>query len=103
MEQVFTIFFVMLFGAIVGWYAREQVAVNTIKKVLDQAEQIAEDRMKIRLELHSGIMYAYSIDTDEFLGQGKTLTEIDEILVAKFPGKQFAVKESNLAELDLKL
>ena len=103
METFFAIVFILFIGAVIGWYAREQAAVNTINKLLAEADERVEERIKIRIEKHNGVMYAYGVDKEDFLGQGTTLTEIDEILVAKFPGQQFAIKESNLAELDLKL
>ena len=103
MDTLFAILFVAFIGALVGWYAREQYAVNNIKHLMDELEVKQEQRTKIRIEKHKDTLYAYAADTDEFIGQGATLTDLDKILVAKFPGKEFAIKESNLAELDLKL
>ena len=103
--------FLILFGAIIvgflaGWNAREAYAVRRVHQILDQLEQVedldeeeAQTPDKIRLELHGNVIYAYTVDNDTFIAQGASLEELDAAVQARFPGKKFSIKESNLEEI----
>jgi hypothetical protein len=93
----------LVIGCIIGWYAREQVAINTIKRIIAEAEAEAEDFEtekspdRLRLERHGEVIYAYS--EDEFIGQGADLTTLDEVIQKRFPGRKFLVQKENLEEM----
>jgi len=103
--------FLILFGAIVvgflvGWNAREAYAIRRVHQILEQVEALEEldeeeaaTPDKIRLELHAGVIYAYTVDNDTFIAQGASLEELDAAVQARFPGKKFSIKESNLEEI----
>jgi hypothetical protein len=104
MSEIFSLAFVLFFGALIGWYAREQVAVNKINKIKEEiSESVLANSMRIRLEKEKEVLYAYDFDNGTFLGQGETFTVLDEILAKKFPGKKFVVSDENLDEVGIKL
>jgi hypothetical protein len=89
-----------------GWYAREQAAIRTISRMLDAAEQQADEEPKnvaekMVLEKHNETIYAYTVDGHEFIAQGASLEELDKAIQARFPGKKFTIREDNLKELAL--
>jgi hypothetical protein len=72
---------------------------NAIRDTLERLqEEVAERIVKIRLEKHSGVIYVYAIDTDEFLGQGKDQAELEKVLGEKYPDKVFAASDAQLKE-----
>lgn len=100
--------FVILIGAIVvgfvgGWNAREAYAVRRVNELLEQIEEQEEETTetseRIRLELHGDVIYAYTVENDTFIAQGSTIEELDTAVQARFPGKKFLIKESNLEEI----
>jgi 3'-phosphoadenosine 5'-phosphosulfate sulfotransferase len=104
MSEIFSLVFVMFVGVAIGWYAREQVAVNKIESLREEIKQnVQANSMRIRLEKEKEVLYAYDFDTDKFLGQGESFTALDEILAEKFPGKTFVVSDENLDEVGIKL
>jgi hypothetical protein len=104
MGEIFSLVFVLLFGAVVGWYAREQVAVNKINKLREEiAEVVDANSMRIRIEKEKEVFYAYDFEKGTFLGQGDTFTALYTVLADKFPGKTFVVSDENLDEVGIKL
>jgi len=103
--------FVILAGAIVvgfiiGWQAREQWAIKQVKRILEEGDfqlegepDEEEERMRMRLEKHSGLIYAFADEDDSFIAQGADLSELDTAIQARFPGKKFSVREDNLKEI----
>lgn len=72
---------------------------NALRETLQNIQEQMEERIvKIRLERHSGMIYVYSIDTDEFLGQGKDQAELEKVLMEKYPNKTFAATSEQLKE-----
>jgi len=107
--------FLILFGAVlvglfVGWQARESYAIHQVRRLLengdiklntDDGDEPEEDRMKLRLEKHSGLIYAFADEDDSFIAQGVDLSELDLAIQARFPGKKFSVREDNLKDIGL--
>lgn len=95
----------ILIGTIIGWRLREYYAMRKVAELLEQAEQLAEeedqepDRVKIRLERHGDMLYAFEEETHTFIAQGKDLEDLDTAIVARFPGKKFSIKEQNLIDV----
>jgi len=101
--------FIILAGALVvgflaGWYAREAHAIHKVRQILEEVEEAQEeadaktDRMT--LERHGEVVYAFD-DSDTFLAQGSSLEELDDAIQARFPGRKFLIKESNIKEVGL--
>ncbi len=100
--------FIILGGAIIvgflaGWHAREAYAMRVVDSLLKesvrQEQEELESRTKMRLEKQGDVIYAFTHDTDEFIAQGKDLEELDNAIVARFPGKKFSVQEQNLIDI----
>ena len=93
-------------GVILGWYFREYYAMrvvhNLLKEVGEQVEDEEEpsgDRIKMRLERHGEVIYAFKDEDDSFIAQGKDLHELDKAIVARFPGQKFSVREQDLIDI----
>lgn len=105
--------FVILFGALfigfyAGWQFRELWAMRQVKRLLEdgdiqlhkiEEEPEEEERTKMRLEQHGTLIYAFEEETDSFIAQGTDLFDLDKAIQARFPGKKFSVRESNLSEV----
>ena len=88
------------FGILIGWNLRERVAMKIVEKMMDDIQQVEEEeRTKMRLETHSGVIYAYTADGNHFIAQGVNLNELDKAIIARFPGKKFSVQEQNLIDI----
>jgi hypothetical protein len=96
----------LVVGFIAGWNGRERHAMNTIHKLLEEAEAVEEESAdkpeRMRLERHGEVIYAFTDETDTFIAQGSTLEELDDAIQKRFPGKKFLIRESNLEEIELK-
>lgn len=107
--------FLILFGALmvgiyVGWEAREQWAIRQVRRLLEDGElsvkqvddEPAVEYTRMRLERHSDLIYAFTVEDDNFIAQGKDLEDLDKAIQARFPGKKFSIKEDNLEQIGVK-
>lgn len=53
----------------------------------------------VRLEQHQGLIFAYRVDTAEFLGQGSNRDELISSIARRIPGAQMRVSEDSGMEL----
>ena len=98
---VFT-FVVWVMGAVSGWNAREKHARKITEQFLENMQQsVQEDDsvIHITIEKHNNVFYVYDRDTNEFMAQGNTQSEVENNLRKRFPGKRFACPESILKEV----
>ena len=92
----------VVFGFYFGWQARELWAMRQVHALLKHAEEEQEpegDRTKMRLEMHTDVIYAFNDEDDSFIAQGTDLHDLDKAIQARFPGKKFSVREDNLKEI----
>lgn len=90
-----------------GWQIRQYIAIRNIQIMLDkiqreeeEAEEKEDDNyLRLSIEKHGEHYYAYSLDDDKFLSQGKTREELETNLQERFPGKKFSAHEDNLKEM----
>lgn len=87
-----------------GWYAREKYAERVLNRFLSQAEEnvkerVMKDMIPVHIEQHNGHYYVYNGNDKSFMAQGETRKALEEMLEEKYPGKKFAAKEDNLAEV----
>ena len=97
---VFT-FVVWVMGAVSGWNAREKHARKITQQFLETMQQsVQEDDsvIHITIEKHNNVFYVYDRDTNEFMAQGNTQSEVETNLRKRFPGKTFGCAESVLTE-----
>jgi hypothetical protein len=103
--EIIILGFVLGIGIAIGWVARERVAMRIVDRLIKEAEeaqtkeQTTEDRTKMRLERHGNLIYAFDVENDSFIAQGKDLEDLDTAIVARFPGKKFSVQEQNLIDI----
>ena len=57
------------------------------------------EEITIKVEQHQGVLYAFRIENDEFLGQGKTREELVEGMAKRFKNVKFTVPHDMGAEL----
>lgn len=94
-------------GAWVGWHARGIVMMamfserpehiieilQKIKKINDEenlhAKVVKAIGVEVEPEMVNGHWYAYTKDTNQFVGQGTTIEEALEQAKTRFPGKSF--------------
>lgn len=94
----------LLVGIVYGWRLREIHAKVVTKRIMEELqedfeEQESDELIQINIEQHSGVLYVYNKDTDEFMGQGKTKEDLEDVLAKRFPGKRFACPEKVLKEV----
>lgn len=72
--------------------------LNILKKLNNLIHQV-------KIEKHSGMEYWYDQDDHTFLGQGRTLEEVVEVLKTRFPDHIFLIKDKGgiAAKTDWKL
>jgi hypothetical protein len=95
---------VWVMGAVYGWYARERQARRTIDRFFSNLEEDIDDKVNetiipIKIDRHSGVFYVYNKETEEFMGQGNTRTELEVNLAKRFPDKKFAADKESLKVL----
>jgi hypothetical protein len=94
------VFVVWYLGAMYGWNAHERFVRRVVRKTIYNLEKdIEESVVLIRIEKHNSVLYVYDSQTDAFMAQGKTRTEIETIMREKFPGKHFAAAKEDYALL----
>ena len=63
-----------------------------IRDILDEDDD-QDDAIKIRLERHDNVYYAYALDGD-FLAQGQSFNELFERFHARFPLQSFDIQKN---------
>lgn len=90
-----------------GWNTREQVAQRQnrkfFEKLVEKAQEEQEQLVRIKIEKHEGILYAYQYEDSLFIAQANDRKELESKLAEKFPGKRFGCSEENLKEVGFKL
>lgn len=86
-----------------GWNTREAVARiqnrKFFEKLVEQAEEEHEQLVRIKIERHDGMLFAYHAENSLFIAQANDRKELEEKLCEKFPGKRFGCSEENLREV----
>ena len=59
--------------------------VNRIGERIESALAEQSDHIGMRVEVDQNIIYCYNSETNQFLCQGQTLKEIQEVFQARFP------------------
>lgn len=96
--QYLLLVIVWVLGAVYGWYARERHAKRTIGRYFSQfTEETTREipHIVITVEKHNGAFFIYNKETSEFMAQGTTRKEINDILVKRYPGVYFAITSEN--------
>jgi hypothetical protein len=104
--EIIILFIAALIGFAFGWHSREQWAIRQVHRLLESGELFKQDedepdvdRTKMRLERNGEVIYAFTVEDDSFIAQGKDLEDLDKAITARFPGKKFSVQEQNLIDI----
>lgn len=102
MDQILIIISSLILGVISGWHLREYIAAWRVRQLLNEyektTEKAQENLIPIKLEKHSDTYYVYGKD-GKFLAQANSQEDLEDTLIEKFPGKQFAATPENLREM----
>ena len=83
--------FVWILGIIAGWNAHDRFVQKVVRGAIHELKEHEEtSRVRITIEEHNGMLFAYEYGTNQFMAQGKTKHELEEQLRDKFPDKMFA-------------
>ena len=105
METIVYCVLSLLAGIVYGWRLRgihlKVVTQKIMQELSEQLEEEAEsdELIQINIEQHSGVFYVYNKQTDEFMGQGSSKEQLEDVLAKRFPGKRFACPEKILKEV----
>jgi hypothetical protein len=115
MEDILTYLVIFGLGFYIGWKINDTFTRITFGKMLEEAGVTNKDLDKfmnhwkpkiegeyqdvptglqsinIKIEQHNGVLYAYTVDNDEFIGQGNTAKELFETFKLKFDNVEFVV------------
>ena len=70
------------------------------KKVEEGIKAFRERVIDSRIEAENGILFLYNRHTNEFLGQGKNLRELNNVIMKRFPDKLFNVPQEELSKYE---
>ena len=92
---------ILVVGFALGWFGREYFAKRVVAKYVSH---IAEQATKIkhthvRIEKRDGQLFVYDSSNDEFLAQGITYKDIEELLFHRFPDVYFTASKDNIQEV----
>jgi hypothetical protein len=94
-----------LWGITIGWTLRERHAARVLENFIKEADtkvtEVDENQIHITIEKHNGVFYVYGRDNNQFMGQGNSVSELEENLMKRFPGKKFACPEKNMIEVGI--
>lgn len=66
------------------------------KQFKEKLEKLKEKIIPSRIEEVNGSLFLYNKETNEFLGQGKTLDDLESNVRLKYPNKLFNVSQTEL-------
>lgn len=97
---------VCLISFVVGYWlaglvreVKDKMEINKLEKaVTERLEKFREKIIPSRIEEENGVLYLYNSETNEFLGQANSFHELEETMMAKFPGKLFNVPKEELSK-----
>ena len=89
---ILTLAVIKLMAAII----RHAIEDDVEEKVREGLEKLKARIVPSRIELVNGMLYLYNRETEEFLGQGKDMQELNDVMKARFPDKLFNVAQAEL-------
>lgn len=106
MIDIFIIIAVAVIGFVLGWKAREYMAMRFIDRYQKMFEQAAvsevANTVMIEIQREGDQFYIYNKETGEFLAQGTNHSEVSAILGDRFPSKRFTAMPQNLKDVGYK-
>ena len=87
-----------------GWLTRGIIAKIIVRQHQDTLfgalEKELDKVVHVGVKKDDNMFYVYRKDNQEFLAQGKTPSEVKNVLEKNYPGKTFILSEHELKEVD---
>jgi hypothetical protein len=97
-------------GLVGGFALRHWMLLITIRRVMtaynnaliQRVEDIKDTMVDVVIEREGDMFFVYNRDTNEFLAQGKTTEEIQQVLEERFPNLTFFSSVENMKQVGYK-
>ena len=100
----------LIVGYRLGWVGREESAKRFLLKYMQEVgeeqedeEEDSPDLLPIIIEKHEEGFFAYIREDNSFAAHGKTQEDLEDRLLARYPGRRFAIDPDNLEEVGYKI
>jgi hypothetical protein len=91
-----------MFGFVRGYSKRQREAIEKLNSFVESIEkEEIENIIPVRIERQNDIFFVYNEEDSMFLAQGKSLEEIRELLVKRFPGKRIVASQENVKDVGI--
>ena len=87
-----------IFIGVTAFYLTLKLAVNVLTRRIERELETLEEALKehvdlipCRIEQHQGMFFVYNNNTNEFMAQGSTLTELRERIKARWKDQRVSV------------
>ena len=97
---VFGIFISFALIKLIAAVVRKMAEDTLDEKLKEGLEKLKEKIIPSRIERVNGMLYLYNKETEEFLGQGKDMQELNDVVKARFPDKLFNVPREELSKYE---
>lgn len=97
---------VFILGTVWGWNLRERHAEKQVDSFMEQIDtefkqRVSDKIIQINIEKQNGVFYVYNKENNDFMGQGTTKQELEDVLSQRFPDKKFVADTNNLKDMGL--
>jgi hypothetical protein len=97
---------ILVVGGVIGWKAREHMAMRFVanyQKMFEEAAMLeTTNTVMIEVQREGDQFFIYNKETGEFLAQGINHEEISTVLGERFPSKRFTATPQNLKDVGYK-
>ena len=80
--------------------ARNEILREDLEAV---SKKIKETIVNVNIERHGDIFYVFEKETNNFIAQGQSMSEIKEVMQKRFPKKTFVATEEHVKESGLEI
>ena len=102
-DLLLIILFALANGFVAGWYTREWHAKRVVTRFHDAMNQeLAKHYCHISISEDQGTYLVHNAKTGEFMAQGRTHSEISDVLNKRFPGMFFTADADDLRKIGYK-
>ena len=77
---------------------RKQLKEHCDAKVAEVEEEDPREIIEVKIEKIGDVMYAYTVDEDQFMAQGSTIEQLFQALQARYKEIRFVVREQHGAK-----
>lgn len=101
--NIMDFFLGVLFGILLHsffLYVKMRMIERRLNTKIDEVlDRIKQNVIPSKIEESNGMYYLYNRETEEFLGQGTSMVELEKSVRAKFPDKLFDVPNEQLMKV----